>query len=78
MTKPLLPNLQKTVANTILIINISKKNSTQFCFGVENFDSGTPSAIFGTPQNAQNGSFWVFLAILGVLKMALRVAKSKF
>ena len=43
-----------------------------------NFDWGTRSAIFGTPQNAQNGSFWVFLAILGVLKMALWVPESKF
>ena len=29
----------------------------------------------GTHQNAQNGSFWVFWAILGVPKMALRVPK---
>ena len=29
-------------------------------------------------QNVENGSFWVFLAILGVPKMALRVPESKF
>ena len=34
----------------------------------QNFDLGTPSAIFSTPQNAINGSFWVFLAILGYQK----------
>ena len=33
---------------------------------------------FGTPQNAQNGSLWVFLAILGLPKMALWVPQSKF
>ena len=43
-----------------------------------NFDSGTPSAIFGSPLNSQNGSFWFFLAILGVPKRALGVPKSKF
>ena len=32
-------------------------------------------AIFGTPQNAQNGSFWVFW---GVPKMELPVPESKF
>ena len=41
----------------------------------QNFDLGTPSAIFGTPQNAQNGSFGVFW---GVPKMALGVPESKF
>ena len=26
----------------------------------QNFDSGTRSAIFGAPQNAENGCFWLF------------------
>ena len=35
MTKPLLPNLQKTVANTILIINISNSNNlNKFWVGI--------------------------------------------
>ena len=38
----------------------------------------TKGTNFGTPQNARNGSFWLFLAILGVQKMALPVPESKF
>ena len=38
----------------------------------------TKGTNFGTPQNARNGSFWLFLAILGLPKMALPVPESKF
>ena len=35
-----------------------------------------PFAIFGTPQNAQNGSFWVFIAILRVHPLGIRTFSS--
>ena len=47
----------------------------------QNFDSGTGSAIFGTPKiakNTQNGPFWAFWVFWGVPKMALGVPESKF
>ena len=45
-----------------------------------NFDSGTPSAIFGIPQNAQNGSFFGFLnrTTDAPTKMFLEVSNGHF